>query len=86
MHFLGIPNASNWIGKWGKSEELKCQFQQMEGDMDLLEIPKSIPISNKRTPRTKAIMVKDENKKRWKSWEKIYIVILKKTKKQKKKP
>jgi hypothetical protein len=31
-------------------------------------------------------MVKDENKKRWKSWEKIYIVILKKTKKQKKKP
>jgi hypothetical protein len=36
----------------------------MEGDMDLLEIPKSIPISNKRTPRTKAIMVKDENKKR----------------------
>jgi hypothetical protein len=32
-----------------KSEGLKCQFSQVERDLDLQEIPKLVPIPKKRT-------------------------------------
>jgi hypothetical protein len=54
----------------------------MEGDLDLLEIPKSIPILNKRT---KAIMVKDENKTVKKLGKNLHCDFFLKNKKKKKK-
>jgi hypothetical protein len=42
-----------------ESEELKCQFSQVEEDLNLQNIPKSIPISNKK----KLIAMKDKNEK-----------------------
>jgi hypothetical protein len=35
----------------------------VQGDLDLQEFPKPIPISNKRAPRKKAIVLKEENEK-----------------------
>jgi hypothetical protein len=46
-----------------ESEGLKCQFSQVQGDLDLQEFPKLIPISNKKEPRKKAIVLKEENEK-----------------------
>jgi hypothetical protein len=48
--FLGFPSVWNVVDLEGgiESEELKRQFSQAEGDLNLQEIPKPIPISNKR--------------------------------------
>jgi len=35
----------------------------VEGNLDLQEIPKPVPILKKRAPRKKVVMVKDENEK-----------------------
>jgi hypothetical protein len=44
-----------------KSERLKRQFSQMEGDLDLQEIYKVVSIPKKKTPRKKVVVVKDKN-------------------------
>jgi hypothetical protein len=44
----------SWLRRWVKkleSEELKCQFSQVERDLNLQKIPKPIPISKKRALR-----------------------------------
>jgi hypothetical protein len=35
----------------------------VQGDLDLQEFPKPIPISNKRAPRKKVIVLKEKNEK-----------------------
>jgi len=40
----------------------------MEGNLDLQEIPKLVFIPKKRTLRKKVVVVKDENKKRRKTF------------------
>jgi hypothetical protein len=42
-----------------ESEGMKCQFSQVEGDLDLQENSKFFPIPNKRAPRKKVVMVKE---------------------------
>jgi len=44
-----------------KSEGLKRQFSQPEGDLNLQEIYKPISIPNKRAPKKKVVVVKDKN-------------------------
>jgi hypothetical protein len=66
-----------------KSERLKCQFSQVEVDLDLREIPKLIPIPMKRTPRKKAVVVKDEDEggdkveRNWVDVEILHLIALK---------
>ncbi len=52
--FLAFPNAQDGVElecTRVESEGLKRQFSQVEGDLDLQEITKLIPISNKKAPR-----------------------------------
>jgi hypothetical protein len=51
--FSSFPSLWNVVDSEGgiESEELKRQFSQVEGDLNLQEIPKPIPISNKRALR-----------------------------------
>ncbi len=53
--FSAFPSVWNGVKLEGKveNEELKCQFSQMERDLDLQEILKLIPISNKWAPKKK---------------------------------
>jgi hypothetical protein len=48
--FLAFWNAWNEVELKGEveSEWLKCQFSQVEGDLDLQKIFKAVPISNKK--------------------------------------
>jgi len=65
VHFQPFPNAQNGGETKGEveSEGLKCPFSHMEGDLDVQEIPKPVPISKKKAPRKKTIILKDENEK-----------------------
>ncbi len=61
--FLAFPSA--WDGVESEctrveSEGLKCQFLQVEIDLDLQEIIILVPISNKKALRKKVIVGKDE--------------------------
>ncbi len=53
--FSAFPRAQNGGELEGglESERLKCQFSQMEGDLDLQDISKPIPIPKKRTLKKK---------------------------------
>jgi len=55
--FSTFPNAQNGGESEGgaKSGRLKCQFSQMERDINLQEIPKLVPILKKKTSRKKTI-------------------------------
>jgi len=48
--FLTAQNQSEWKGET-KSEELKPQFSQVEGDLNLQKMFKPIPISHKNTQK-----------------------------------
>jgi hypothetical protein len=63
--FSTFPNAQNGGESEGETESgrLKCEFSQMERDMNLQEISKLFPILLKKTSRKKTIMMKDENEK-----------------------
>ncbi len=56
-----------------ESEELKHQFSQVEGDLNLQEILEPIPISNKRA-------LKKENNCgetwKWKSWKEVPLCVV----------
>jgi hypothetical protein len=43
---------------------LKHQFSQVEGDLGLQENFKLVPIPNKKTPRKKVVVVKEEDERR----------------------
>lgn len=48
-----------------KSEKLKCEFSQVEEDLDLQESTNQIPIPNKKkTPKKKTIIMKDKKKEK----------------------
>jgi hypothetical protein len=51
--FLAFPSAQNRGESKGglKNERLKCQFTQMEGDLDLQEIPKLVSFQRKEQQR-----------------------------------
>jgi len=51
--FLVFPSAQNRGEAKGelKNERLKCQFTQMEGDLDLQEIPKLVSFQRKEQQR-----------------------------------
>jgi hypothetical protein len=55
--FLGFWNAWNWVELKGEveTEGLKCQFSQVERDLDLQKIFKPIPISNKKAQGKKQL-------------------------------
>jgi hypothetical protein len=57
-----------------KSEELKCQFSVVEGDLNVQKIPKLILIPNKEYTRKKMIVMKDKNEKIEKAGKKIHCV------------
>jgi hypothetical protein len=65
-----------------KSGRLKCQFSQVEVDLDLQEILKSVPIPMKKAPRKKAVVVKDEDEegdkagKKWVDVEILHLIVL----------
>jgi hypothetical protein len=65
-----------------KSEGLKRQFSQSEGDLNLQEIYKPISIPNKRAPRKRVVVVKDKNlegkkvRKNWVDGEILYLISL----------
>jgi hypothetical protein len=58
--FSAFPSGGELEGG-AKSGRLKCQFSQVEVDLDIQEIPKPIPIPMKKAPRKKAVVVKDED-------------------------
>ncbi len=71
--YLAFPCAWNGGESKGgaKSGGLKCQFSQVERDLDLQEIPKLVPIPKKKAPRKKVVVVKDndeEGDKVGKNW------------------
>jgi hypothetical protein len=55
VHFQPFPNAQNGGETKGEveSEGLECPFSHMEGDLDLQEIPKPVPISKKKNTKEK---------------------------------
>ncbi len=63
--FLTLPNAQNGGESIGgvKNGRLKRQFSQLEGDMDLQNIPKLVSITKNKTPKKKVVVVKDEDEK-----------------------
>ncbi len=60
---LAFPSTQNGVELEGgtKSEKLKHQFSQAEGDLDLQEISNPVPIPNKRKPRKEMLGIKDED-------------------------
>ncbi len=82
--FSAFPSAWNGGESKGmkKSEGLKHQFSQSEGDLNLQEIYKPISIPNKRAPRKKVVVVKDKNlegkkvRKNWVDGEILYLISL----------
>ena len=63
--FSTFPSAWNGVELEDgiKSEELKCQFSLVEGDLNLQKIPKLVLVSNKKASRKKMIMMKDKDEK-----------------------
>ncbi len=55
----------DWLEGGAKSEKLKRQFSQVEGDLDLQKIPKLVPISKEynTTKEKKVVVVKDKDEK-----------------------
>jgi hypothetical protein len=55
VHFFAFQHAQSKVELKGgtKSEKLKYQFSQVEGDSNLQEISKPIPIPNKRAKKKK---------------------------------
>jgi hypothetical protein len=53
--FSAFPRAQNGdeLEDGLESGRLKCQFSQVEGDLDLQKIPQPIPIPEKRTLKKK---------------------------------
>ncbi len=76
--FLTFWNAWNGVELEGEveSKELKCQFSQVEKDLDLQKIFKPIPISNRRATRKKVVVIKDENEKNEIARKEIHCVII----------
>jgi hypothetical protein len=66
-----------------ESGRSKCQFSQVEVDLDLQEILKLVPIPMKKTPKKKAVVVKDEDEegdkagKKWVDVETLHFIALK---------
>ncbi len=87
--FLTFWNAWNGVELEGEveSEELKCQFSQVEKDLDLQKIFKPVPISNKKNNKEKGGC---DKRWKWKKWKKkkgnplcSKIFLIKKTKNRK---
>jgi hypothetical protein len=78
--FLALLRAQNGGESEGGVEigRLKHQFSQVDGDLDLQQILKPVPIPKKKTPKKKAVMVKDEGAegekvgKNWVNGEVLY--------------
>jgi hypothetical protein len=66
-----------------KSGGLKCQFSQVEVDLDLQEILKLVPIPMKRAPKKKLVVMKDEDEggdkvgQNWVDVEILRLIVLK---------
>jgi hypothetical protein len=63
--FLAFPSTQNGGELEGEAESgrLKRQFSQVEGELDLQEIPKLVAIPKKIPPRKKIIVMKDKDEK-----------------------
>ncbi len=63
--FLAFPNAWNGVeskDRWSWKWRVEVSFSQVEGDLNLQKIPKSIPIpKKKKTPKKRTIVMKDKN-------------------------
>jgi hypothetical protein len=80
--FLALPSAQIGGESIGgvESGRLKHQFSQVEGDLDLQEIPKFVSITKNRAPKKQAVVVKDEDEKVEKKLvdgEVLHLIILK---------
>ncbi len=71
--FSAFSNAQNGgeIEGGVESEGSKCQFSHTERDLDLQNIFKQVSISNRKAPKKKTIVLKNENEKKMKKLEKI---------------
>jgi hypothetical protein len=63
--FLAFPSAQNGgeSKSWVENEGLKHQFSQVEKGLDFQKIPKLVSIPSKRTPKKKAIVLKNGDEK-----------------------
>ncbi len=59
---------------WNKKWKVQNQFSQVKGDLNLQDIPKSIPIPNKKTLQKQMIMIKNKDEKSEKARKKIQYV------------
>ncbi len=83
--FSALPSAWNEgeLEGGAKSGGLKCQFSQVEVDLDLQEILKLVPIPMKRAPKKKLVVMKDEDEggdkvgQNWVDVEILRLIVLK---------
>ncbi len=74
--FSTFPNAWNGVELEDEveSEELKCQFSQVEENLNLQRSLNRFPFQTKKTPKKKMIVMKDKNEKIEKIGKKIHCV------------